>query len=647
MNDALVQAKQDIQERESRKLIDDILLKLKKGEVSQATLSTDEKVLARVTDGIYRQPSSAIRELISNAYDADATNIWIDTDAPKFDNMTIRDDGNGMSIEILTNLIHHIGGSAKRSSDQKKSALGVTDLVDPTRSPVKKRKLIGKIGIGLFSVAQLTRHFSIVTKQVNTDYYLIADVILNNYSEQVVATQEKRGEGFDTGLVRIRTEITTNTAAHGTDIILKNIKKSARDQLKSVDIWLQESAEAGAEKDFKVKRQFHIGCTDQEDKDLIKVAPSLPWSDSDSAEDKFLKLYNAMIDRSAQTISPKLESDLDNYLNMLWSLGLSVPVDYIEQHPFMLTGKEFPKVYRLNNEPKSKAEELELPEEVTVKDFFDFKTDAGDVGFNVYIDGIKLYRPIKFTDLPATGAVVKEPILFVGAANPDMQKYNPAVTGGDLAFEAYILWCPKIIPKEHNGVLLRINNATGILFDSTFMRYQIAEHVIKGQLTIEIFVREGLDSALNIDRESFNIAHPHYQMIMRWLHDSMRKVVAKYKDIKRGETQIAKVGKVLFFNKSVEKIVDAAALFKGKDRDEIRPVTIAQTSSESIDSYFIEADDFQNWVGISKANTEQEQNYQEKVKAIVQTLDAFDLLEGLSESEQKALFEAISKIIGA
>lgn len=313
----------------------------------------------------------------------------------------------------------------------------------------------------------------------------------------------------------------------------------------------------------------------------------------------------------------------------------------------MLTGTEFPKVYRLNNEPKSKAEELALPAEVTVKDFFDFKTDTDGVGFNVYIDGIKLYRPIKFTDLPATGAVVKDPILFVGSANPDMHKYSPAVTGGDLAFEAYILWCPKIIPKEHNGVLLRINNATGILFDSTFMKYQIAEHVIKGQLTIEIFVREGLDSALNIDRESFNIAHPHYQMIMRWLHDSMRKVVAKYKDIKRGETQIAKVGKVLFFNKSVERIVDDAASFKGKDRDEIRSVAISQTSSDSIDSYFIEADDFQKWVGISKANTEQEQNYQEKVKAIVQTLDAFDLLEGLSESEQKALFEAISKIIGA
>lgn len=647
MTEELILRKQEIQDKVSRKLIDDIVNKLKKGEVSEATLSTDEKVLARVTDGIYRQPSSAIRELISNAYDADADNVWIDTDAPRFENMTIRDDGNGMSIEVLTNLIHHIGGSAKRSGDSKKAALGVTDKSDPTLSPNKRRRLIGKIGIGLFSVAQLTRHFSIVTKQKGSDYYLIADVVLNNYSEQVVASQEKRGEGFDTGFVKIRTEKTDNHAAHGTDIILKNIKKSARDQLKSVDIWLQESAENGSGQEFKPSRQFHIGCTDHEDKELLKIAPSLPWQESDSGDNRFLLLYEAMINRSAQTISPKLESDLDNYLGMLWTLGLSVPVDYIDKHPFMLTGAEFPKVYRLNNDPKSKAEEVDLALHTTVKDLFRLETNTDSTGFNVYIDGVKLYRPIKFTGLPSTGAAVKDPILFVGSAKPDVSKYSPALTGGDLAFEAYILWCPKIIPKEHNGVLLRINNATGILFDSTFMRYQIAEHVIKGQLTIEIFVREGLDSALNIDRESFNIAHPHYQMIMRWLHDAIRKVVAKYKDIKKDRTRAAKDNKVQAFAQSVERVVDTVAEFVGKERDEIRQVAITPSHSNVVDAYHIDSAEFQKWVGLTKAGTEQEGNLQEKVKSVVQVLDAFDLLEGLSESEQKALFEAISKIIGA
>ncbi len=74
-------------------------------------LAVDDRVLARVTDGIYRQPSSAIRELISNAYDADATKVVVHTDAPRFNRIVIRDNGQGMSTEALAYLIKHIGGS--------------------------------------------------------------------------------------------------------------------------------------------------------------------------------------------------------------------------------------------------------------------------------------------------------------------------------------------------------------------------------------------------------------------------------------------------------------------------------------------------------------------------------------------------------
>ena len=67
------------------------------GKVARARLTTDERVLARITDGIYRQPSSALRELISNAYDADSTEGIIETDAPRFTKITVRDNGHGMS----------------------------------------------------------------------------------------------------------------------------------------------------------------------------------------------------------------------------------------------------------------------------------------------------------------------------------------------------------------------------------------------------------------------------------------------------------------------------------------------------------------------------------------------------------------------
>src|SRR5438876_4837645 len=87
-------------------------------------LETDEQVLARITEGIYRQPASALRELVSNAYDADATEVVILTDAPRFGQITVRDNGRGLSPEVVTQLVKHIGGSAKRN--EKGKELGVT-----------------------------------------------------------------------------------------------------------------------------------------------------------------------------------------------------------------------------------------------------------------------------------------------------------------------------------------------------------------------------------------------------------------------------------------------------------------------------------------------------------------------------------------
>lgn len=230
---------------DSDTIIEQELIKNISNGLHQSTkLETDDKVLARVTDGIYRLPGSAIRELISNAYDADAENVYVETDVPRFNSMTIRDDGCGMSVDTLVNMLRHIGGSAKRTD--KGISLKVTDDVDTSLSAIRKRKLIGKIGIGLFSVAQLTRDFEIITKQKGNDFYLRAKVQLFNYSDDIPSNEKthgERGKSFQTGNVDIWTEKTDNIDAHGTDILLHNIKKSAQDQLRSVDVWGQTENE--------------------------------------------------------------------------------------------------------------------------------------------------------------------------------------------------------------------------------------------------------------------------------------------------------------------------------------------------------------------------------------------------------------------
>src|SRR5260370_19957855 len=97
---------------------------LETGKPLKAPLKTDERVLARITEGIYRQPASALRELIANAYDADAKAVSVTTDAPRFTVIKISDDGIGMTPEALANLVLHIGGSAKRT--QRGPKLGLT-----------------------------------------------------------------------------------------------------------------------------------------------------------------------------------------------------------------------------------------------------------------------------------------------------------------------------------------------------------------------------------------------------------------------------------------------------------------------------------------------------------------------------------------
>ncbi|WP_137974041.1 ATP-binding protein [Pseudomonas sp. F(2018)] len=660
------------------KLVEEIKNFQESGVAAKTKLETDEKVLARVTDGIYRLPGSAIRELISNAYDADAENVIIDTDVPRFQTITVRDDGNGMSVETLVNLLNHVGASAKRSF--KGNGLEVTDQDDNTLSRNKKRKLIGKIGIGLFSVAQLTRDFDIITKQKNTDFYLKAKIRLHNYSEEYIRDTEikaqkegleARGASFETGIVEIWTEPTDNYEAHGTDIILRNIKKSAQDQLRSIDIWGQESAEAekdgekGGEEDILnssklEKPNFHVGNYFGNDgfeyyADAERQ-PKLPWSSEDKAHEKLSKLYDAVLSLTKETTNPKLGVVLDNYLNMLWTLSLSIPLNYIDKHPFHHSTDDIDNLFVISNKLKGQCEDF--PKSTLISTALKNKKPYENLDFNVTIDGVQLFRPLKFKDLPKSGAAVKDPILFIGSYSPDLSSLDLHDSGGGLSFDAYILWAPKIIPRDHNGSLIRVNNSSGTLFDETFMKHQVAEHTIKSQLTIEIFVNNGLDSALNIDRESFNISHPHYQMIMKWLHQAIRQVVTKYKTIKKEALKANNTVRAQKFESGLTQIVKRSVEKSGLDYSDVSNLFLVdgekaasssrgevKTADLPIETVKVNKKRFLELSKTSSSATAKIHSIEAKTEAIVQVLESYGALNNLNSTQRERLIEDIIQII--
>lgn len=623
------------------------------GKAAEAVLRTDDRVLARITDGIYRQPSSALRELISNAYDADATEVFIDTDAPRFSRIQIRDNGRGMDEAALSRLIHHIGGSSKRTT--LGAELGTTDPNNPNLSP-GGRRLIGKIGIGLFSVSQLTSHFQIITKIKGNDYRLFADVILKTYSED---GGEAPDGSYETGRVRVLSVPADDVESQGTQIILQEMHPRARDILRSRERWdryVEQMELPDEERDAMASPPvFHSGFLarepDPEDGELVfRFEPALPWDKGDGPLARFEKLRAAVASQvGSSTERPDLAKTLDAYLATLWTLSLSAPIEYVGKHPFDLGAEDNVSAFRLSGS-KGRAPPLPLKKGETVRQVAGLAASscAAAGGFKVFIDEVELRRPITFEWWPSERQAIDHPLIFVGAYKPDLSSIPKEMRGGDLEFEAYLFWNSKIVPKENNGVLVRINGASGALFDDTFMKYQVSEQTRLRQITAEIFVSKGLDAALNIDRESFNFAHPHYVLLSNWLHRSLRQLTNTHKalseEIRSREAEVKQAA-------SADRLEAFASrtwqIARRGEEDRPPPVEMVQSPSEAaarrregvmaFDRGKISAAVPPPGKKARQLTAERER----KLKAVATILDGFGLLDDMPYEDQHRLLNAI------
>ncbi|UVM74014.1 ATP-binding protein [Pseudomonas alvandae] len=519
------------------------------GDTVTARLMTDERVFARITDGIYRDPASALRELIANAYDADATEVRVETDYPRFNKISVRDNGKGLTKETLAHVICHIGGSLKRTKEGQKHQ--ISSDADVTRSKAG-RPLIGKLGIGLFSVSQITHHIVIISKIAGSNKRIYCDILLMPQSEAILEKEED--QKFVTGEVSIKFVDADDVDSQGTEIILLDLRNHVKEALLSKVTWtsLREKEDraaetleqsvggAGLDDDDEydgniniVEPVYHIGEIDPDHGVVLKDA-RLPWDGNASGEEKFRSLVDKVFnisDPDRSTKGPSIAQHLDYYLRMLWVLSLSIPIPYLHKHPFSLDANDGALIFQIDNKSKGSAVDVNLLQDQTITSKYRLKAaEVHSLPFNVYIDGIKLFRPLSFGSFSQIeNHAISKPLFFVGRAKPDLSEIPEQYRGGELEFEAYLYWSKKIVPREHNGVLIRINGASGTLFDENFLKYQVSEQTRLRQITAEIFVIKGLDAALNIDRESFNIAHPHYQIMKNWLHSALRQLMNKHK----------------------------------------------------------------------------------------------------------------------
>lgn len=622
----------------------------RQSESIESNLITNERVIARVTDGIYRQPGSAIRELIANAYDADATWVSIKTDAPKFSRITVEDNGVGMSPDAVVHLLHNIGGSAKRT--EQGQDLGITSKSDSTTSP-NGRKLIGKLGIGIFSVSQLTHSFQIITKTKGDDYRTIVLVNLQQFADESSSGDETQ---FKAGRYKVWREPTNDTDVHGTTIVLNSIRPQTRDSLRSEQLWSaidNPLSEEAAAKSLSSVPLYHIGRLNTSGLHVEEKGrtQSLPWDEDDDPDEAFSKMVDSVWSYVQGRTTVKLADIFDTYLQMVWNLALALPLPYVGRNLLDETvADDWAYIYRISNAPKGSAQALENPApDKTLREVANFSSlrhEASD--FSVSIDGLSLKRPIKFRNLPTTQHVLKKPMIFLGSMREDFKGFPREVSAGPLEFEAYLFWTPKIAPTEHQGALIRIHGASGTLFDSTFLNYQVAELTRLRQITCEIFVKQGLEGALNIDRESFNTSHPHTVLLTRWLHSALRQLATAQKRQAQELREAVRDSTTRDTEDRFLKIVSSANMLRTDGEGIIpsilvvapgdKPAAFAQAVTHQLDLKRLMDE-------VPGGDTLPSESSLLKLRAIVQILSVYGVLDQLSPKEQDNLLGSILGVL--
>ena len=120
---------------------------------SEFSFEISLSVLNHLGRNLYRNFITVLGEAISNSWDADANNVWIDIKSDK--GFFIKDDGSGMNKRDFQNKFLKIGYS-KRKSD---------GMASPNHRPY-----IGAKGIGKLALLSCAEKISVISKTENTEY---------------------------------------------------------------------------------------------------------------------------------------------------------------------------------------------------------------------------------------------------------------------------------------------------------------------------------------------------------------------------------------------------------------------------------------------------------------------------------------------
>jgi hypothetical protein len=419
--------------------------------------------IAHLSRGLYRSTAAAFKELVNNAWDADAKEVHIYTNFPEFDYISCSDNGPGMSEEKFRDYFAEKGIGF---GDKRRGYRNVTDDL--------KRPIIGRLGIGMLAIGQLCYSFGIESHYIGKD---------------------GKGHAYKADIDLIDVDVPD---------IDESISKEEKEQIK-VGNWRIDRIPYDAK-----KQGFQIYTSD------VRETFRREMKDKITEEDKILMSFN--LTKLHEVFYNDIERsirEMGAYLETIWELCILCPIPYADDEKIPFNTKTFNPIYK-DQEYKQALSFVNKKQEQLV-----------NYNFKVFFDGIELKR---YFQLPKTKGTVPR-LFFVN--------YTGKVANRNLSYSGYIYGQSEAIrPFELSGIQIRLRNVGIGGYDHTFLKYDKKIETIRNRwVSGEIFVEDGLEVALNIDRDSFNEHDEHYKKVQDDLHDKLDIV---FREVENSAAEVRK-----------------------------------------------------------------------------------------------------------
>ncbi|MFB0556034.1 MAG: ATP-binding protein [Phycisphaerae bacterium] len=229
-----------------------------------------------------------------------------------------------------------------------------------------------------------------------------------------------------------------------------------------------------------------------EDKDILDAGIKIATFDGL----KFEKIVERIEDRKLN-----LWKGVGGYWRLMIEVANTVPVVYLEEGPIRV---------RHGAVKKKKLKEIQA-----------IKDKIKGFNFIVDFDGVMLRKPIQ---LPIEEDILEDPKSF--DIYTFREKFNDFGDKSILRFRGYVYSQRRqILPAQLRGIIVRIKNTAIGSTDPDFLGYPYAEKLFLPWTFGEIYVEDGLEEAMNVNRNSFIVTHPHYRRLKNYLHNILHTKV--------------------------------------------------------------------------------------------------------------------------